>query len=83
MEMMIKVNAIAPGTVIRIEYAASRPCWPYTAAILVNGEPVASVAANEIKLYERDKRCSVGQCYMVLLDETDVAVVQEFIKDTN
>lgn len=79
--MMIRVNAIAPGTVIHIEYDTGRLYWPYGVVMLVNGEPVASVAAKEIKITERDTLYCVGQCSMPLRDETDVAVVKQFIKD--
>ena len=80
--MMIRVNAIAAGTVIHIGYDTSRLYWPYAVVMLVNGEPVASVAASEIKIIERDTLYCTWQCSMPLRDETDVAVVKQFIKDT-
>ena len=80
--MMIRVNAIAPGTVIQIDYDTGRLYWPYAVVMLVNGEPVASVAAKEIKIGERNTLYSVGQCSMVLRDETDVSAVQQFIAET-
>lgn len=80
--MMIRVNAVAAGAVIHIEYDTSRLYWPYAVVMLVNGEPVASVAAKEIRIIERDTLYCVGQCSMPLRDKTDVAVVQQFIAET-
>lgn len=80
--MMIRVNAIAAGTVIQIDYDTGRLFWPYAVVMLVNGEPVASVAAKEIKITEGNILYCTGQCSMVLNDDTDVAAVQQFIAET-
>ena len=80
--MMIRVNAIAPGTVIQINYSTSMLYWSYAVVVIVNGEPVASAVAKEIKITKDNTLYCVGQCSMPLRDETDVAVVQQFIAET-
>jgi len=80
--MLIRVNPIAAGTGTQINYSPSRLYWQYGVVMLVNGEPVASAVAKEIKITEGDILYCVGQCSMPLRDETDVAVVQQFIAET-
>lgn len=67
--MIIKVNAVAAGAVIQINYDTDRLYWPYGVVVLVNGEPVASAVAKEIKIIERNTLYCVGQCSMPLRDE--------------
>ena len=79
--MMIRVNSVA-GAVVQITHDTGRLFWPYGVVMLVNGEPVASAVAKEIKITKDNTLYCVGQCSMPLRDATDVAVVQQFIAET-
>lgn len=80
--MMIRVNGRS-GSTVQIEYMAG-DVSPYYITLLHEGVPIATRVAHELIADDYDNcfACKNGGTFL-LRDNTDVAVVREFLKRAN